>query len=191
VISPDLIQQCIRRDRIAQSKLYKACYGHLMPVCMRYARCEDDAKEYLNLGFYKILTRLKKYKPQVPFLAWAKRVLIHTIIDEMRRNKLYRKHLTLNGSTVREDEGEGERPFDEQAVSAEDIYRYIQNLPPVTGSVFNLYAIDGYKHREIAKLLKISEGTSKWHYAEARKRLILMIPKQDLPVRYLEKIPER
>jgi len=187
MISPELIRSCIKKDRKAQSELYKTCYGFLMPVCMRYASCEDDAMSYLNLGFYKILSNLKKYKSHIPFQAWAKRVVINATIDEMRRNKRYKAHEEMNGNDIFR-ESESLKIYDEEAISSEDVYLLIQQLPPMTGSVFNLYALDGYKHREIAKMLKIKEGTSKWHYAEAKKRLKGLIEKTQIVIPYLEKL---
>ncbi len=135
---------------------------------MRYASSEDDARDYMNVGFFKILTNLKKYNPKAPFIAWSKRVMINATIDEMRRHKRYKSHVMVGSELPPEP-----TPiiFSEKEISADDIYRYIQSLPPMTASVFNLFAIDGYKHREIAKLLKISEGTSKWHYSRAKERL--------------------
>jgi len=187
MISQDLIRRCIKKDRKAQSELYKACYGFLMPVCMRYASCEDDAMSYLNLGFYKILNNLKKYKSHTPFVAWAKRVVINTTIDEMRRNKRYKTHEEVKGEHVPEVNGRVSI-YNEEAISSEDVYLLIQQLPPMTASVFNLYALDGYKHKEIAKMLKIKEGTSKWHYAEAKKRLKVLIEQTQIVIPTLEKI---
>lgn len=189
MISPELIRRCIKKDRKAQSELYKACYGFLMPVCMRYASCEDDAMSYLNLGFYKMLANLKKYKSHTPFQAWAKRVVINATIDEMRRNKRYKSHEEVKGDGLFQ-ESDSVTIYHEEAISSEDVYLLIQQLPPMTGSVFNLYALDGYKHKEIAKMLKIKEGTSKWHYAEAKKRLKELIEKTQIVIPYLEKIPK-
>ena len=173
-IDPLLLKQCMQKDQRAQSKLFELCFGFLMPICLRYAKCEDDAHEYLNLGFYKILRNLKKRPPEAPFIAWARRVQINAILDELRKDKRYRDriqvgdHQTLPEKNLTID-------YDSLPLEAEDIHRMIRSLPPTTATVFNLYAIDGYKHREIAKMLKIPEGSSKWHYSEARKRLQKMI----------------
>jgi RNA polymerase sigma-70 factor (ECF subfamily) len=154
---------------------------------MRYASCEDDAMSYLNLGFYKMLNNLKKYKSHTPFVAWAKRVVINATIDEMRRNKRYKTYEEVKGVGMPEVNGVL-TIYDDGAISSEDVYLLIQQLPPMTASVFNLYALDGYKHQEIAKMLKIKEGTSKWHYAEAKKRLRDLIEKTEIVMPYLEKI---
>ncbi len=169
-IDPQLLQRCRKKDRRAQSQLYEWCFGFLMPVCMRYGSCEDDAMSYLNLGFYKMLKNLDYYRPETPFTAWSERVVINTIIDEMRRQKRYRQQMELREEILPEERLESNF-FDQQAISSDDVFRFIQQLPPTSGSVFNLYALDGYKQTEIAEMLGISLGTVKWHYAEARKRL--------------------
>lgn len=171
-MDPKLLKRCRQKDRRAQNQLYELCFGMLMPVCMRYASCEDDAMSYLNLGFYKILKNLKKYREEIPFSAWSKRVLINTIIDELRSQKRYQNRIELHESLPYDD---GDYVQYDPAISGEDVYRFIQKLPPTTGSVFNLYALDGYKQVEIADMLGISVGTVKWHYAEARKRLKKMV----------------
>jgi RNA polymerase sigma-70 factor (ECF subfamily) len=150
-----------------------------MPVCWRYSKTKDQAVEYYNTGFLKVMINLKKYKEKVPFELWLRRVMINAIIDAYRKSKQYRAHIELK---AKEQLANIERP--EQGVSdaQEELVELIKSkvslLPPVTSKVFNLYAIDGYKHREIAELLKISEGTSMWHYSIAKKRIKEMIGKK-------------
>ncbi|MEO0897191.1 MAG: RNA polymerase sigma factor [Bacteroidota bacterium] len=164
-----LLRACRKKDRRAQSMLYEHCFGFLMPVAMRYANCEDDARAYLNMGFYKILKKLDQLKDINAFQGWAKRVLITTILDQLRKEKRY------TDKVLHTEDSQGEEIPDawlnESDIDAEEIYAAIRSLPPMTASVFNMYAIDGYKQKEIAELLKIQLGTVKWHYAEARKRL--------------------
>ncbi len=171
-ISRQLLQDCRRKDRKAQFALYKACYSILMSVCMRYKRNKDDAAAVLNEGFLKILNNLDKYDDSTPFEAWIKRIMINTIIDEFRKN---RKVKELIEYTNFEEEERYADQFDfntaDQQFDAEDLEVIIQTLPPMTQKVFNLYAIDGYTHKDIADLLDISDGTSKWHLSSARKKL--------------------
>lgn len=168
-ITPKLIKACRKKDKKAQSKLYEFCYGFLMPVAMRYASCQDDAMAYLNLGFYKVLQSLDKLKDLKAFQAWARKILIHAILDEIKKEKRYHDRVL-----TRETHEGDELPDDyliEDNIDPEEIYAAIRSLPPMTSSVFNLYAMDGYKQREIADMLGMQIGTVKWHYAEARKRL--------------------
>ncbi|MEO0468145.1 MAG: RNA polymerase sigma factor [Bacteroidota bacterium] len=173
-IDPLLLQQCLQKDQRAQSKLFELCFGFLMPICLRYANCRDDAQSYLNLGFYKILRNLKKLPPDAPFIAWARRVQINAILDELRKDKRYRERIQVSDHQQIPEKHQT-IDYDMLTLEAEDIHQMIRSLPPTTATVFNLYAIDGYKHREIAKMLKIPEGSSKWHYSEAKKRLQKMI----------------
>src|SRR5690606_8436222 len=113
----------------------------------------------------------ESYNPVYPFVVWAKKLLINHIIDELRKEDAYLKNITLVDIEVEEVEignvlNLGEKKFDEQ-----ELRLLLKTLPKVTQQVFNMFAIDGYKHREIAEMLNISEGTSKWHVNEARKRL--------------------
>jgi RNA polymerase sigma factor (sigma-70 family) len=141
-----------------------------MSICIRYTGNSVKAKEILNLGFLKILNNLKKYKPEVPFKAWIRKVMVNTLIDEFRKEKAHAYTIEY-----REEYGEVENQFDVNAaisrINAGQIYRLIANLPEASRQVFNLYVMDGYNHREIWELLNISEGTSKWHLNFARTKL--------------------
>ncbi len=127
-------------------------------------------------GFTKIIFNLKKYKSNVPFELWCRKVMINSIIDECRRSKQYRETMELK---AREDLSNATRLETKLSEAQEDMLELIKSklkkLPPMTSKVFNLYAIDGYKHHEIATLLDISEGTSQWHYSMAKKRIREMV----------------
>jgi len=171
-ISPAILKDCLNKDRKAQFKLYKSCYSVLMGVCMRYHKNENDALEILNTGFLKILNNLDKYRSEVPFIAWIKRIMINTVIDDFRKNKKQKK---LTEYTDFQDYDDNVQLVDfntaDQQFDANALEDLIHQLPPMTAKVFNLYAIDGYAHKEIAELLGISDGTSKWHVSAARKKL--------------------
>jgi len=171
-----LIQNCKSGDRKAQFTLYKTYYNVLMSVCMRYNKNKDDASAILNEGFLKILKNLDKYDPKIPFEAWIKRIMINTIIDAFRKNKKERELVQYTDFEetdtldINIDYNEADKMFD-----AEAIERLIQKLPPATQKVFNLFAVDGFSHKEIGKMLNMSVGTSKWHISSARKQLKEMI----------------
>lgn len=144
-----------------------------MSVCMRYRRNKQDAVLILNNGFLKIIQNLDRYKSnEIPFDAWIRRIMINAAIDDFRREKKWRE------STLFTDQMERSLPDHpinwneaEQRLDSAHLEAYLQRLSPVTQQVFNLFAIDGYSHKEIAELLKISEGTSKWHVNNARVQL--------------------
>lgn len=173
-INPDLITKCLKGERKAEFELYKLTYSYLMSICVRYTRQQDRAKEVLNIGFYKILKNLDKYNLEIPFKPWARKVMINTLINEYKKQKIH------YGNMVYVEEYYDNETYSEmnEAVTksnAKEIYDFISQLPPASQQVFNLYFIDGFKHREIAELLNISEGTSKWHLNNAREMLKQML----------------
>ena len=175
-IDQQLLQKCVDRDRKAQEELYKRCYPLLMAVSMRYCGDEADAAAALNLGFLKILNNIKKYREGVPFEAWIRRIMINTLIDEYRKNKKYKTMHKATDFDATHDFGEYiDYNKADEALDASDIEAMIRRLPAMSRQVFNLFALDGYSHKEIGKQLGISEGTSKWHVSFARKELKKML----------------
>jgi len=176
VIGNELIKRCLQEDQRAQSELYRQLYNVLIGVCWRYASNKEQAIEYMNLGFVRILLNLKRYKEYVPFELWAKRVTINTIFNEFKKNKAWAKRNDVvdEHELVIKEKGENEF-FDHQEELMDMVKKKVLQLPPMTAKVFNLYAVDGYMHNEIAQMLGISEGTSMWHYSEAKKKIKIML----------------
>lgn len=169
-IRPELITLCIKQDRKAEYELYKESYSFLMGICMRYSKDKDSASESLNMGFMKILTNLKSYRSEIPFTAWIRRIMINTLIDEYRKHKKEMERVTYIESYYdNSDFSEVNEALSK--ISYDQILLEINKLPLATRKVFNLYAIDGFSHKEIGELLEISEGTSKWHLNAARQKL--------------------
>ncbi len=171
-IGKELIEACIAQNRAATHQLYKLCFSLLMQICMRYARSKDEATEMLNTAFVKIVFHLHKYDPAQPIVPWLKKVTINTIIDKYRVEKTYRDNLLSVENPEAWEQADGQinnHIYDR--IGYDHLLQLIRKLPPVTGSVFNLYAIDGFKHREIADMLGMSENTSKWHLSHARQLL--------------------
>lgn len=166
-----LINACLKGDRKSQFSLYKKYFGLLMSVCIRYENNRDDASALLNIGFMKILNSLEKYKPSAPFSAWARRVMINVAIDEFRRNKKYQQHIQHIDFSETQIEPKSYNEPTDFPLSHSKIKELIQNLPPMSKEIFNLFVFDGYRHAEISSMMEISEGTSKWHVSNARKLL--------------------
>lgn len=180
-IELDLLTACIKSERKAEYELYKMTYSYLMSVCFRYTNSRDEAEEMLNIGFFKILKNLDKYKPEVPFKLWIRRVMINVLIDEFRKKKRHEETIEY----VEEYYETGNSADQNEALSkmnVEQIHALITQLPPMSQKVFNLYVIDGYNHKEIGELLKMSEGTSKWHLNLSRTRLKEMLTKALVPI---------
>ncbi len=143
----------------------------MMAICWRYAKNQEDAVSFVNAGFLKVLLNIKKYKPEVPFELWLRRVVINEVIDQIRKNKNYKAAIEIR-ETEELPHYHVVPPLNEtQEDKLEWIKEKAKELPNMTGKVFNLYAFDGYKHQEIAKMLNISEGTSQWHFSEAKRKL--------------------
>lgn len=151
-----------------------------MSICIRYTKSEDRAKEVLNIGFHKILKNLNKYRQdEVPFKAWLRRVMINTLINEFKKERTHYNNVEYVENYF---ESSHYSDINEAVVrlEIEQIYALIARLPLVNQQIFNLFYIDGYKHREIAELLNINENTSKWHLTVAKDKLKEMINKLEL-----------
>lgn len=167
-----MIRGCIKNDRKAQEHLYKRFYQAMMALCVRYTKDSQDAIEVMNDGFLKVFKNIGAYQPEKASLyTWMRTIIIHTAVDFLRKQQAYPETGGL-------PDGTDEPSIDNEALnklSGEEMLRIIRQLPAATGLVFNLYAVDGFTHREIGTLLSISEGTSRWHLSEARKQLKTLI----------------
>jgi RNA polymerase sigma factor (sigma-70 family) len=167
-----LIRGCLENNRNAQERLYKRFYPVMMPLCVRYVKDRNDALEVLNDAFLKVFKQLSTYDTSKAMLStWMRRIVINTAIDHLRRQK------TIRDREMFPDHIE-EPGIDNEAISkmsGDELLRLIRQLPVTTRLVFNLYGIDGFSHREIAEMLGISEGTSRWHLSDARRQLKLII----------------
>ncbi|MBL7812216.1 MAG: RNA polymerase sigma factor [Bacteroidetes bacterium] len=163
----DILEGCLKNDRAAQGILYKKLYGRMMGLCMRYLSNQDDALEVLNTGFLKVFQNLQQYSGQGAFEGWVYNIIRNAVIDHIRSRVKYREKDSLDGRE--EDHYVSHSGL--QQLYARDLLKLLNELPETTRLVFNMFALEGYKHEEIAKTLGIQTGTSKWHVAEARKQL--------------------
>ncbi len=132
------------------------------------------AEEMLNMGYLKILNNLEKYNSDMPFKAWIRRIMVNTLIDEYRRNKNLKESISYVEEYYDQEEY-SETNSALQKLNYNEIISMIDKLPRASAQVFNLYVIDGFSHKEIAEMLEISQGTSKWHLNFARQKLQEMI----------------
>jgi len=171
-----LVEQCRDQNRHAQKELFDRYFNKMMTICLRYLKSEDDALEALNNAFLKIFAKINQYKSEGSLEAWIKRIVINSSIDFVRSNKSYRANFiqTSEFHLYGEPEDADVLPddkFDALDFSKEEIFEMVEELPPATRVVFNLYVVDEFSHQQISENLKISEGTSKWHLSNARKML--------------------
>lgn len=163
----EIIRGCINNDRRAQELLYKKFYVAMASVCTRYTQNDDDTVEVLNNGFLKVFKNIQSFDSQKASLyTWIRTIMVNTSIDFIRQNHKHKQNVDLEQTA---------EPFVEsdalQRLDANELLHHIKNLPAATQSVFNLYVIEGYTHKEIGIKMGISEGTSKWHLSEARRLL--------------------
>jgi RNA polymerase sigma-70 factor (ECF subfamily) len=165
-----LIQGCKRKDRESQRLLYQHYYSYALCICIRYSRNVAEAKEVVNDGFMKVFGKIDQYNSEAPFKGWIRKIMINTSIDQYRREL---KHQNQVPEEVARHEFIEPSVVDN--ISHEELVGLVQRLSPAYRTVFNLYVIDGYTHEEIAKLLKISSGTSKSNLLKARENLRRML----------------
>jgi RNA polymerase sigma factor (sigma-70 family) len=169
----EIIQACKKGKRKAQGQLYEAFSGKMYAVCLYYSRNKDDAEDLLHNGFIKVFQKIDQFKGDGPFEAWIRRVFMNTALELFRKkNILY----SINDEIEYHD-------FKEEAdvisqLSTTEIIHLIQELTPAYQMVFNLYAIEGYTHKEIGNMMGIAEGTSKSNLARARAILQKKVIKQ-------------
>jgi RNA polymerase sigma-70 factor (ECF subfamily) len=175
-IDIELLTEAGNGDRKAQHILYKYCFSLLMPVCFRYTKNEEFAREELSQAFVKIIFGLKKYNPEVVFDAWAKRITVNSVIDNYRKNKKHQYHDDVDDAVTQNKIKQHSNPTEDK-IGYDEIIDLLDQVPEKSRTVFNLYIIEGYSHKEIADMLGLSEGTSKWHLSTARKTMQELIKK--------------
>ncbi|MUP45176.1 RNA polymerase sigma factor [Gramella sp. BOM4] len=171
MVLKNLIYQCKKNDRTAQEQLYRLFASRLFAVCLKYSENKQQAEDNLQDGFVTIFEKISQYNHSGSFEGWMKRIMINTALQKHRQQKVYG---LSNEDQIEEEEFEVET----ENLSVDFLLECVQSLPDRYRQVFNLYVMDGYSHKEIAELLKISEGTSKSNLARARKALQERIEKQ-------------
>lgn len=163
-----LIEECLKGNTSAQRTLYEYYAPLMMSVCIRYVRNKDVAKDVLQEGFIRVFTKMDTYLASGQLGAWIRRIFVTTSLEYLRNNK----HLNFHTSM---DEYEGMTLHSDYSIlddiSADYLMECITNLADGYRTIFNLFAIEGYSHKEIAEMLGIEEGTSRSQYQRARKAL--------------------
>jgi RNA polymerase sigma-70 factor (ECF subfamily) len=159
-----LIQDCLKKDRNAQRKLYHAYASRMLVVCARYAQSSAEAEDILQEAFIKIFQNLDKFRGESTLGAWIKRIVINSAINLIRSEQHFQ-----NMSDIQEYENNLTDGLSSiEGIHFKELIEMVRKLPKGCQAVFNLYAIEGYQHNEIATMLNISEGTSKSQYSRAK-----------------------
>ena len=179
VTEKELINGVRKGNRQAQQALYEKYSPVLFGLCRRYVKSYEDAEDVMVEGFYKIMSKIDQYTGKGNFEGWMKRIMVNESLMHIR------KRHNLNMTVEIADYDMQKDPTIEQDLAAQDILDLLDKLPTGYRTVFNLYVIEGYKHREIAEILKISINTSKSQLILAKKRMKEMV--EELGVQYFSK----
>lgn len=159
----DLIEGCINGDRRMQEALYSRFSSKMYGVCLRYATNAAEAEDILQEGFIKIFKKIDTFRSEGSFEGWIRRIFVNTAIEHFRRRKYLMPVTEKEENTI---EGKYISVLDELA--EQDILSLVQDLSPGYRTVFNMYVVEGYTHKEIGDILGISEGTSKSQLSRAK-----------------------
>jgi RNA polymerase sigma factor (sigma-70 family) len=169
----DLLEGCKRDERKAQELLYKMLSGKMMGVCMRYAKDRYEAEDILQTAFVKVFQKVHEFRSDGSFEGWIRRIIVNTAIEFYRKNQRM-----MNVVDIDEAYDVQQSVFDMSGLETKDLFKLIDKLSGGYRLVFNMYVIEGYSHKEIAKELGITEGASKSQLSRAkailREKLIKM-----------------
>ncbi len=167
-----LIEGCIRGESWARKKVYEQHAALMMSVCQRYVGDRETARDLLHDGFVKLFTKIQTYSGSGSFSGWIRRIFVTTALEHLRRNDALRYSLDVQ---IIDCQIENEDISVFEHLSSDDLFACVSTLPDGFRTVFNMYAIEGYSHAEIAEELNISESTSRSQYARARQILRKMV----------------
>jgi len=179
-----ILKGCLQNDPAAQRELYNRYSPKMLSVCYRFAHNREDAEDMLQEGFIKIFSQMHTFGNRGAFEGWIRRIIVHTCINILKKNKKFSESVDIihaTGAMVREESVPS-------IVQAKQIVECIRMLPIGYRTVLNLYAIEGYSHREIGVMLDIEESTSRSQYTRAKAMLeeilvrkkIIQKPKEDI-----------
>lgn len=169
-----LIEKCIKQDRVAQEKLYREYADHMFSICLIYTDNEDEACDVLQDGFIKVFKNISKFRRESNLGGWIRRIFINEALTLYRKKKRKREVLEEYKGTL-----EPNVQNIIEKINATELVKMVNALPSKASMVIKLYAIEGYKHKEIAELLGISIGTSKSQLSRARVMLKEMMAKEN------------
>lgn len=178
-----ILQGCLQNEPSAQKELYNRYSPKMLAVCYRFGHNREDAEDMLQEGFIKVFSQIHTFRNQGAFEGWVRRIIVHTCINNLKKNKKFNESVDLIHATslqVREESVPS-------IVQAKQVVECIRLLPLGYRTVLNLYAIEGYSHKEISLMLEIEESTSRSQYTRAKQML------EDILIRkkILQKTKER
>jgi RNA polymerase sigma-70 factor (ECF subfamily) len=168
-----LIKGCIGGDRKAQKALFDKYSCKMLGVCLRYVKDMEDARDLMQEGFIKVFTNIHKYTGDGSFGGWVRKIFVNCALERLRQHDVLRNADNISEMNCMDIPDEAEV----STISSEELMSCVRSLPGGFRTVFNMYAVEGYSHKEIGEMLQISESTSRSQYMRARKMLQKMILK--------------
>jgi RNA polymerase sigma factor (sigma-70 family) len=171
-----ILQRCQKNDAAAQQLLYQKYSPKMLSVCYRYAKSREDAEDMLQEGFVKVFMQISRYEYRGSLEGWILKIIVHTCINHLKKYKKFNDVVDLayaSNIIIREDNIPG-------IVQAKQIVECIRSLPIGYRTVLNLYAIEGYSHKEIGAMLDIEESTSRSQYTRAKNMLEEILGKKGI-----------
>ena len=165
IAEEEIISQCKTGSLKYQELLYKHFYGYAMGISLRYSLNRDDALEVVNDAFIKVFNAINNYDSDKPFKAWLRTILVNTAIDRRRKDIKFQLNVDLENAMPAIGASAIEN------LNVQDILKMMKELPPIQMTIFNLYAIDGYSHDEIAEILTIPASSSRVYLSRAKEKL--------------------
>ena len=162
-----LVKACISGNASAQKEFYDLFAKKMMGVCLRYTNNYEEAQDVLQDGFIKVFSKLSKFVNKGSLEGWVRRIMVNTALDHYRKNKKFQKDVEMDAVAFKLEKEE----YIVEEINAQDLLKIIQTIPEGYRVVFNLFAIEGYSHKEIAEQLGVTESTSKSQYSRAKKML--------------------
>lgn len=172
----NLIKKCASGNALAQKTFYEKFAGKMMGVCLRYAKDYEEAQDVMQDAFIKIFGKLANYERKGSLEGWVRRIVVNTALDSYRKNKKHQQNVAVESVDYLLEH----KTFIIEELNANDLLKVIKTIPPGYQMVFNLFAIEGYSHKEIAEQLNITESTSKSQYSRARKLLRELLVKKNI-----------
>lgn len=165
-----LIQLCVKNDRKAQKLLYEHFFSLMIPTCKRYLKNHEDALEVFNSSMLTVFTKIVGFKQEGSFEGWVRRIMVNNCLNFIRSNKNQAQLFSTSiESNTCEEVSVNNHVL--ESIDKAQLYHYLKDLSDSQQLVFNLYAIEGFSHKEISEKLKITAGTSRWYLSKARELL--------------------
>ncbi len=162
-----LVNECVKGNARAQRELFDKFAGKMLSVCLRYAKNTEQAEDVLQDGFVKVFMKLSDFKKEGSLEGWIRRIMVNTALDQIRKEVKFKGDLDIEDVGYKLENN----AFIEEEMMAEDLMKLVRAMPDGYRVVFNMFAIEGYSHAEIAETLGVTENTSKSQYSRARAYL--------------------